>query len=155
MLSGRKKYAGLSNLTKLAKALNYPLSELVSRAEGELEENFYEGGAEAEFLMRFEKKGVLFSSDIPPNPVCSIGRLVLDPKARLSLQTRKDSYYYLRPITAGIEVFLFEKIHRVRINHKVFFNGRLSHEIRNPSSTHRATVLFVTQPSMGTLHLTS
>lgn len=147
ILRGRKKYAGLEALRKLAHSLGMDLWELIALAEGRNSENIYLGEQEAEFTAQFKKEGVLISSDTPPNKDLFVGRLVFEPGAQFSGKLTHNCLIYLRPTTANIEVTISDQNRIVHVNHKILFNGRLPHQIKNPSRVSKSTCLFVTTPS--------
>lgn len=154
ILSGRKKYPGLENLRKLARSLGVELWKLLALAEEGKSGNIYVGGEEPEFTMLFKKEGVVLSSDTPPNRNLFVGRLVLDPGVEFSDRLTQDCWVHLRPMVTAVEVAFEGKSHLLNVNHRILFNGRLPHRIKNPSKVSKSTCLFVTTPSFGSLSLT-
>lgn len=154
ILSGRKKYPGLESLRKLARYLGLELWQLVAQTEASRAEAVYAGGQDPHFTMQFKKEGVLLSSDIPPNRDLFVGRILLDPRAQLADHLTGDCLIYLRPVAASLEVTVAGKTHRLAVNHKLLFNGRLPHSFRNPNPSGRATALFITTPAFWSLRVT-
>lgn len=155
IIAGRKKYAGLESLRRLAHAMGMELSEMIALAEGKQSENFYFGEQEPEFTAQFKRQGILLSSDTPPNKDLFVGRLVLDPGVELSDRLTHDCLIFLRPTNANIEVSVGEQKRLLSVNQKVLFNGKLPHRVKNPSLTSKATSLFITTPSLWASNLTT
>lgn len=154
ILSGRKKYPGLEVLRKLVSALGMDLPRLLAIAEAKRNDNVYFGEANPDFTAQFKKEGVLISSDIPPNKDLFVGKLVLEPTAELTDRLTGDCLIFLRPTKGTIDVTIAEQKQIVNVNQKLFFNGKLTHRIKNPSPMNNATSLFVTTPSFWSLSLT-
>lgn len=133
IIAGRKKYAGLESLRRLARAMGMELSKVIALAEGKQSENFYFGEPEPEFTAQFKRQGVLLSSDTPPNKDLFVGRLVLDPGLEFSDRLTRDCLIFLRPTNANIEVTVGEQKRLLSVNQKVLFNGKLPHRIKSLS----------------------
>lgn len=144
---GRIRNPSLASLQAVAQGLGCLVCDLFIPAEMELDRNFYVGSQKGVFQIKFPKLGLKIVSTTPPTVHFFCGKLILDPRRKVTGDfLKRPTPLFVEVVMGHVEFSIEGETVRLEEGENLFFNGGFRHTFRNLLNRESAFWL-VTAPS--------
>lgn len=144
---GRIRNPSVKTLLSLARGLGITVADLFSRAEIELDRNFYAGSQKGAFKMEFPEWGVKVVSFTPFIKDFFCGKIILGPRCKINQGLINHPLpLFVSNLLGRFEIRIGDRQMQLKEGENLFLNGALQHSFFNPLQR-ESVMLLVTAPS--------
>lgn len=144
---GRIANPSLTNLRRIALALNMNLRDLFGKLESELADSFYMGNQRGEFILEYPKHRFRIISYVPKITPFFAGKLFLESKGGFDPSVLNfRSRVFLQMVLGKLQFRLEGKEMFLKEGQNLLFDGRLSYRFQNPM-LRETTAFLITVPT--------